>query len=182
MKFQAVIFDMDGVLIDSELLYLKERYKFIRNKNPSISMENLFPIVGLPTERAWKLIAGIVHNGQSWKELLREYTPIAENAYSKADYKKLLREGVLETLQKLTAQGYRLAVASANSQTLIKKILKQTDIYCFFDVIISGEQCRENKPAPDIYLRAAEKLGICQRRCFVVEDSDCGIAAAKKQK
>lgn len=58
-------------------------------------MENLFPIVGLPTERAWKLIAGIVHNRQSWKELLREYTPIAENTYSKDVY--LLATSLEET-------------------------------------------------------------------------------------
>ncbi|NZA37196.1 HAD-IA family hydrolase [Eubacterium callanderi] len=180
MGFQAVIFDMDGVLIDSEPFYLKERYKFIKNKNPSISIEKLFPVVGLSTEDAWKYIASIVHNGQSWEELLKEYTPIAETAYLKADYKKLLRGDVLETLQNLSEQGYRLGVASANSQILIRRILKQTDAFSFLDVIISGEECRENKPAPDIYLKAAEELGICRSKCFVVEDSFCGIMAAKR--
>lgn len=69
----AVIFDMDGVIVDSEMLYLNLRWQFAREKNPEVTLEELYPTVGRSSEGSWSLVAEAVHNGMTWQELLAEY-------------------------------------------------------------------------------------------------------------
>ena len=70
---RAVIFDMDGVLVDSEMLYLNLRYQFAKGKNPEVTLEELYPTVGRSSEGSWGIVAKAVDNGMTWQELLAEY-------------------------------------------------------------------------------------------------------------
>ena len=73
VMIRAVIFDMEGVLVDSEMLYLNLRYQFAKGKNPEVTLEELYPTVGRSSEGSWGIVAKAVDNGMTWQELLAEY-------------------------------------------------------------------------------------------------------------
>ena len=85
---------MDGVIIDSEGIYLKDQLEFARKKNPDVTIDQLFGMVGATKKDAWEVFARAVNNGQSWEELRDEYRK--NNLYSKIDYTKIYRPEVTE--------------------------------------------------------------------------------------
>lgn len=175
---RAVIFDMDGVIIDSEGVYLEYQLEFARKKNPNVVMEQLFPMVGATKQESWEVLEAAVNNGQSWEELRAEFR--TRDIYSEIDYRKLFRPEILETLDGLKAEGYQLALASSTHLELVERVLKENQIRKYFEAVVSGEQFKRSKPDPEIYLYTAEKLGVPPGKCLAVEDSTIGITAAHR--
>lgn len=175
---KAVIFDMDGVIIDSEGTYLEFQLEFARKKNPEVRMEQLFPMVGATKQAAWEVLERAVDNGQTWEELRDEYRK--RDVYSEVDYRKIYRPevtGVLETLKK---RGYRLALASSTQLDLVERVLRENGIREYFEVVVSGNQFKRSKPDPEIYQYTAAQLGVKEAECLAVEDSTIGITAAHR--
>lgn len=173
---KAVIFDMDGVLIDSEGTYLKYELEFARKKNPAVKMEQLYPMVGATRKDSWEVFAAVVNNGQSWEELREEFRQ--RDIYSEIDYRQLFRPEIKEVLTELKRLGYHLAVASSTSLELVKRILTENEIWDYFEAVVSGNQFERSKPDPEIYHYTAARLGVKEEECLVVEDSTIGITAA----
>jgi HAD superfamily hydrolase (TIGR01509 family) len=88
-------------------------------------------------------------------------------------------DGLVDLLEKLTEKKYKLAVASSSFPEIIDIILNKTKLRKYFQVVVSGEEAGKSKPEPDIFLLAGQKLGISQKNCMVVEDSEAGIMAAQ---
>jgi HAD superfamily hydrolase (TIGR01509 family) len=86
------------------------------------------------------------------------------------------------TLDQLREMNLRLAVATSSVSASARPLLERTGIRSFFSVVITGDEVQRGKPAPDIYLRAADQLGISSEACLVIEDSLAGMAAAKAAK
>lgn len=169
---------MDGVIIDSELEYLKYDLEFARTKNPLAKLEDLYGMVGASREDAWSVMERAVHNGQSWEELRDEYYSFCD-VYSHMDYRRIFRpeiRGILETAHSL---GLKLALASSTQMSIIRQVLDENDIGRYFQVVVSGAQFKRSKPDPEIYFYTASQLEVNPEECFVVEDSTFGIAAAK---
>ncbi|MFC7439748.1 HAD family hydrolase [Laceyella putida] len=82
-------------------------------------------------------------------------------------------------LDLLKGAGYPLAVASGSSAAIIGSVLKQTGLQTYFDVVLSSEEVPRGKPAPDVFLEAAKRLGVAPEHCVVMEDSQYGVEAAK---
>lgn len=175
---KAVIFDMDGVIIDSEGTYLEFQLEFARKKNPEVRIEELYPMVGATKKEAWEVLERAVHNGQSWEELRDECRK--RDIYSEVDYRKIYRPEVTEVLQTLQEKGYRLALASSTQLDLVERVLRENEIRDYFQVVVSGNQFKRSKPDPEIYQYTAAQLGVKEEECLAVEDSTIGITAAHR--
>ena len=177
-KIRAVIFDMDGVIVDSEFVYMQYLLQFAREKNPQVTMEQLNPMVGLSRKDSWEIMAKAVDNGETWEELRDEFSAL--DIYSQVDYKKIFRPEAYTTVQELKKRGYPVALASSTGPKLIARIVEETGMRPLFDLIVSGKQFRQSKPNPEIYHYTAKTLRVPEEECFVIEDSTVGIQAASR--
>lgn len=175
---QAVIFDMDGVLIDSEGVYLNYQLAFARAKNPAVTMEQLYPMVGATKKDSWEVVERAVNNGQTWEELRSEFRK--KDIYEEIDYRELYRKEATEVLNTLKDEGYKLALASSTHLELVERVLNENGIRNLFETVVSGNQFKKSKPDPEIYLYTASCLGVKPEECLAVEDSTIGITAAHR--
>lgn len=176
-NMRAAIFDMDGVIVDSEIVYNDYLLAFAQTKNPSVTMDMINPMVGRTKQDSWMIMEKAVNNGQTWEELLADFRVL--DIYSKVDYKKIFRQDALTVVQELKKRGYKIALASSTGPKLIARIVEETGMRPWFDLIVSGGQFKQSKPNPEIYHYTAKTLGVAEEECFVIEDSTVGIAAGK---
>jgi len=176
-NMRAAIFDMDGVIVDSEIVYNDYLLAFAQTKNPSVTMDMINPMVGRTKMDSWMIMAEAVNNGQTWEELLADFRVL--DIYSKVDYKKIFRQEALTVVQELKKRGYKIALASSTGPKLIARIVEETGMRPWFDLIVSGGQFKQSKPNPEIYHYTAKTLGVKEEECFVIEDSTVGIEAGK---
>lgn len=175
---RAVIFDMDGIIVDSEIVYMKYLFDFAKKKNPAVTMEDLNPMVGLSRKDSWSIMEQAVKNGQDWDQLRKEFSKL--DVYSEVDYKSIFRPEAKITTGKLREKGYLVALASSTGPNLIARIVEETGMRGEFDLIVSGKQFKQSKPNPEIYHYTAGALKVSEDQCFVLEDSTVGIRAAKE--
>lgn len=173
MKLKGAIFDMDGLLFDTERVY-QETWKEIA-KERHIVLDRKFP----------RAISGT--NGIYMCRVIEKYyqvsdgAPIMEECMERMRQKLAvhvpMQEGVCEILQFFREEGIPMAVASSSSVQQIEANLRTAGIRDYFEEIVSGTEVENGKPAPDIFLLAAERLGLKPEECFVFEDSENGIRA-----
>lgn len=176
-NIEAVIFDMDGVLIDSEPLW-------------KIAMEEVFHSVGcLITKKDFQHTVGLRideviaywHKERGWEKYSVEDVErmIVEKMV------ELIREngepliGVVETLNFLQDEGYKIGLATSSYTVLIETVLSTLGLQNFFEVAHSAEHEVTGKPHPAVYMTVARRLGVDPMRCLVIEDSLNGIISAK---
>ena len=176
---QAVIFDMDGVIIDSEFEYLKQDFAFAKKKNPSITLPDLFGMVGSSREDAWSCMARAINNGQTWQELRDEFRA-DRDVYSEMDYRKIFRPEIPAILEQIHNMGLKLALASSTQMAIIERVLDENNIRSYFSVALGGAQFKRSKPDPEIYHYTAAQLEVPESQCLVIEDSTFGITAASR--
>lgn len=175
---QAVIFDMDGVLIDSEPLHRRHIEIFLVSlgvDDPARLMHNL---QGLSSRRTSELIIEVFGLEYSVDEL----TDLSRKAY--LAYLQSLPEvpsvaGAVAFVKSLEKAGHPLALASSASAKRIDLFLTRLGLKKYFDVVVCGDDVQRSKPEPDIFLLAANKLGVEPANCVVVEDAEHGVMAAK---
>lgn len=178
---KAVIFDMDGVIIDSEGAYLEYIYAFAREKKQDIRIEELYGTVGATKKDCWEIVERAVGNGRSWEQLRQEYHErgIWKRAFEEVDYKAIFRPEVLDVMDELQHMGMKLAVASSTGLEQVRYILSMNHVWERLELAVSGEMFKRSKPDPEIYLYTAERLGVDPSQCLAVEDSTVGITAGK---
>ena len=176
---RAVIFDMDGVIIDSEKDYKKIEMDMYRALGISMTEEEALESMGKVTTEWWREITARFGLKQS-PEALAEAEDKAYLEYLFSDdTPKNMCPGVDTLLRALKARGIRTAVASSSLIDGIKRVLDIFGLDAYFDVELSGQQVDRGKPAPDIFLKAAALLETAPGECLVIEDSFNGITAAK---
>ena len=176
---KAVIFDMDGIIIDSEPEYLKIDLEFARKKNPDVQLEDLFGMVGSSREDAWSCMARAVNNGETWQQLSEDFRSSVD-VYGQMDYRKIFRKEIPGILDQLQAMGLRLALASSTSLPIIKRVLTENNILHYFETLVTGAQFKRSKPDPEIYHYTAAQLNLPESQCLAVEDSTFGVTAASR--
>lgn len=174
---QAVIFDMDGVLIDSEPTYLEDLLQFARTLNPEVTKEDIIGTVGKTAADTWEIMEAAIRSGKSWQELRQRYRGWS-NVQERIDYQQIFRREAADVLKELKRRGYRLAVASSTHRQLVLHVLFINGVLDYFDTVVTGDMFARSKPDPEIYHYTAKALGMKEEQCFVLEDSTVGITAA----
>ncbi|MBS7009125.1 HAD family hydrolase [Anaerostipes sp.] len=174
--YQAVIFDMDGVIIDSEIVYYNWLKELLAEKGAMIPERELKKIVGLSNSQSLRMMMewfGREKGRKLWETYCEE-----EEGYD-LSYKEIVNPGVKELLKLLREHHVKLALASSSAMEEILEILDETGLKDYFPVILSGEMFQESKPNPEIYIETMKQLDVTPGKCIVIEDSDYGIYAAK---
>ncbi len=174
-KINVVIFDMDGVLVDSEPVIQSAAITTLSEYGVRAHPEDFLPFVGTGDG---PYIGGVAEKyGLEYEENMKDR--LYEIYFKSLDRMRTF-EDVIPLLERLKANEYALAVASSADRIKIEANLEAAGISeGFFDVIIAGEDVSEKKPSPEIYLEASDRLGVSPRECLVVEDALNGVAAAK---
>ena len=174
--FYAVIFDLDGVLADSEPWWNQIDAKLLAEYGVSYRGEYHRNVLGVNYRLAVEFYKNAFHISASVEELMRRRGEIATDFFAnRVD----LFPSAKTTLEQLREMKLPLAVATSSVSASARPLLDRTGIRSLFSVVITGDEVQQGKPHPDIYLRAAKKLGISPEACLVIEDSLAGIAAGK---
>lgn len=177
MTLQAVIFDLDGTLIDSMGIWEQVDLEFLGKRNIPVPADlftaveggNSFIEIALYFKKRF-------HLPESITEIMQEWTDMVHHHYQQ-DVK--LKPGVVELISFLKDNKLKIGVGTSNSLLLTEAVLQANRIFDEIDAIVAGCQDIRGKPFPDIFLATAEKLGIEAEKCLVVEDVLVGIRAAK---
>ena len=181
LMMKALIFDMDGVIIDSEPGSMEQILAFVRSKRPEVTRKELYQIVGRTSRDVWTRIAGAIGWGKDWLASRTEYREVWQPVHPHTvNYHEIFRPAALDILKWAREKGMRTAVASSTAYEKVKTILTQVGVAPYLDVIVSGEQFKESKPNPEIYLKTAQLLGALPKECIAIEDSTVGITAAHR--
>ncbi len=176
MPIRAVIFDMDGVLVDSEPIWDRSRVEFTAARNKVWNEQMHRACMGLST--------------MGWAQVMKEKIPlpgmtleqvIAEMAERMiAGYRARFPAlpGAIEAVKRV-AGSYKVALASGSMSVLIDLVLKETGLDAVIPVVVYGDTVPNGKPAPDIYFEAARRLGLPPAECAGVEDSRNGVLSLK---
>jgi len=176
MKTAAVIFDMDGLLFDTERLYIEQ----------SKISEKEFGLM-IPEEIHWQAIGKTLEDARKvYAERYGRDFPVEEFMHTTKDlvYRYIeehglpVKPGAVDLLRELKNRGFSVILASSSPRWMIEKNLRLAGMADFFDFTVSGEDVERGKPAPDIFLHAAALAGADPAECVVLEDSNNGIRAA----
>lgn len=175
---KAIIFDMDGVLFDTETFYFQRRADFLATKG--LSVDHLDPsiFVGGRASQIWKRILGDDYDNWDVPALEEEYRVYKEKRPT--PYAERIFPEVKAVLERLTIQGIPVVLASNTDCSEIERALLDAGIRSHFSHVFSAMDCEAPKPDPAVYVKAASATGVAKSDILVFEDSAKGIEAAKK--
>lgn len=172
---QAIIFDMDGVLFDTEQFYYSRRERFLADRGISISHLPPSFFIGGNMKQVWQAILGDDYDKWDVDQLQKDYTAYKDS--HPLPYKDLIFADAKPVLEALVDRGIALGLASSSTKSDILKALEDNHLTPYFQVILSGEEFPESKPHPAIYQEASRQLGVPKEATLILEDSEKGIAA-----
>lgn len=176
MKLAAVIFDMDGVLVDSEPFGFEAMRRVVARYGLGYSEEENAEFLGRTTLESCRILKAR-HGLPDAAETLADF--YIEGMLAQIREGPVPMPGVPDVLERARAGGYRLALASSAELRVIHANLSALELAPLFEAVVSGTQVPRGKPAPDVFLAAADRLAMAPDRCLVVEDSRNGLLAAK---
>lgn len=170
-----VVFDCDGVLVDSEELSWSAWRALLDPYGIAVTAADVEELTGRTDRDAYLRFSGrgALPDFAVFREELAEVTSRLFDRHLQAF------EDAADTLDHLSSIGVRLAVASSSERRRLDRSLQATSLLGYFEVVVAGDEVGRGKPAPDLYLAAAARLGVDPATCVAVEDAPAGIAAAK---
>lgn len=172
---KAFIFDMDGVIINSEPMHEEIELAVAAEQGIDFDKENWYLYVGMRSSDMWETVIAERQLKVNVNDILTVADQRKVQYIESHDIEPI--EGIKDLLENLTKLRYRVALASSSSKPFIEAVLNKFEINRFFEVIVSGDEIKDGKPAPDIYIEAASRLAVSPDSCIVLEDSKNGINA-----
>lgn len=177
INFKGVIFDMDGVIFDSERLYLECCMQTAEVFGLDNMEKTCLSCIGLNTEKTLQKFSQVYGNvisvNEFWKEATSRFAEKVQNNLLP------VKKGAREILEYLKNKNIPIALASSTITSRVQSELTAAGLIDYFDVIIGGDMVTKSKPEPDIFLYAADKLNISPKNCCIIEDSFNGVRAAQ---
>jgi beta-phosphoglucomutase len=173
---KAVIFDLDGVLVDTGEFHRQAWFDLASKEGFNMSEELFINTFGMQNYQILPIIAG---------KVLPDKEVVRMSSWKEQRYRKLiaghvrLLEGVEQLINSLKSEGFFLAVGTSAPKKNLALILKNTTLDGCFDASVTSEDVSKGKPSPDTFLKAAKKLSMLPNHCIVVEDAVCGVQAAR---
>lgn len=172
---KAIIFDMDGVLINSEDLWTRSRAILLARRGLELKNFDKSKSMGLSAYDSARQLKEQFKLAESVEKIIEERIAIQKELYEK---ELQLNHGVKDVLSKLKPK-YRLALATSSPKALTNFVLQKFKLKEYFDVIVCGDELKQGKPDPEIFIRTANKLAVHPSECAAVEDSLNGLYAAR---
>lgn len=175
--YKGIIFDIDGVLVNSEKFYMERRMDFFKSINIKPGSSDINDFVGSNATKIWEVL--VPEDSQKRERLKKIYlTEYEQN--NPIDFEKYANEDLKFVIESLYDSNIKVSIASAGSVKNIEKFINDTGVKKYLDFYLSGEELKENKPDPEIYIKASDKMNIKRESLLVVEDSVLGIKSAKR--
>ncbi len=175
---KAVLFDMDGVIVDTEPLHRKAYFKMFDEVQIKVDQQLYESFTGQSTLNICKRLVVDFHLQQLPEELVKLKRKHFKYLFEH-DKELALIDGVLALIKDYYAHGLELVVASSASMPNINRIFERFDLNPYFSGKFSGADLKQSKPHPEIFIKASESTGFKKSECMVIEDSTNGLKAAK---
>ena len=175
---EAVIFDMDGVLIDSEPIHIEIEKQLFDKLGIDVPEAVHRSYMGASNEFMYSDLRSRFKLSESVTELIESDELFRSDYFHRLDTIPA-NEGLISLLGQIKAAGLKLAVATSSSPEIANILLSKSELASFFDAIVTTTEAGKSKPSPDVYLLAAKKIGVVPENCIVFEDSPNGLSAAK---
>jgi HAD superfamily hydrolase (TIGR01509 family) len=173
---KAVIFDMDGVMIDSEPLWEKTEHILLARRDKQYTPDYRDQIVGLNQNDSGKLLIDTFKLNEKVEDVISERVEILTEIYK--EELEVVTE-LIPLLNLLRESNFKLAVASSSPMRVINFVLDMLSLHEYFPIVVSGECTEDGKPHPAIYLHTADRLEVKPSECVAIEDSINGVRSAK---
>ena len=176
LRDQAVIFDMDGVVIDSEPIYAKALNNVLRKEGVAATVDDQQAVVGSSLEFTWRYMIerfNLAGDVEKWITVYEAEVAKLLSANASAS------DGLHWLLESLEQSGIRIGLATGSKTKWAEIILNQLGVVDAFEAIATADMVEATKPAPDLYLLCARKIGVSPEHCLAIEDTPRGIASAK---
>ena len=178
MEIKAVLFDMDGLMVDTESLSTEAFINSAKAQGYNMTKEETLKVLGFTKASIYQFwIDYFQGTNVDGKKLVDDHYEYIENVLYTVGPEKM--PYVEELLKYLKENNYKIAVASSSDTADIKNNLEKTKLEKYIDEIASGAEVENGKPAPDVFLLAAERLDVDPKDCLILEDSKAGIKAGK---
>jgi HAD superfamily hydrolase (TIGR01509 family) len=172
---EAVLFDMDGLLLDTEVIYIEAMQQAARSLDREMALDFCHSMVGVPERECSLMIEAYYGEGFSIEEFRGRFYRLLRGLLEAGIP---LKPGVVELLDFLADRGLPLAVATSSARSTAERHLSHVGLLDRFTALATRDDVERPKPHPDIYLEAARRLGVPPERCIAFEDSNLGLEAA----
>ena len=176
IKNKAVVFDMDGVIFDSEQLILDCWEKVAEKYHFSSIREVCIDCIGTNSVKTKEIVCAYYGESFPYDKYRKETSELFKEYIQTKGLP--LKKGVKELLEYLQAERIPIGLASSTRLAVVEDELRQAGLYDYFQVVMGGDQLKRSKPEPDIYLMTCEKMGIRPECVYAIEDSYNGIRSA----
>ncbi|MGO3298235.1 MAG: HAD family hydrolase [Pseudolactococcus laudensis] len=175
---KTVIFDMDGVLVDSEYTFLETKTDMLKTAGFPKDISYQYQFMGTTFEVMWTIMKEELGLPESISFYINDMNERREVMIARDGIRAI--KGAQDLVKRLFEAGFKLAVASSSPKHEIVRAMTELGLVDYFEVLVSGEEVAHSKPAPDVFLAAAERLGVSAQDAIIIEDTKNGSLAARR--
>lgn len=175
---KTVIFDMDGVLVDSEYTFLETKTDMLKTAGFPKDVSYQYQFMGTTFEVMWTIMKEEIGLPESISFYINDMNERREVMIARDGIRAI--KGAQDLVKRLFEAGFKLAVASSSPKYEIVRAMTELGLVDYFEVLVSGEEVAHSKPAPDVFLAAAERLGVSAQDAIIIEDTKNGSLAARR--